>query len=419
MDVMETLYRIHYKKISKYVLSQVQITHVAQEIAQETFVRALENKSIVLQLDEQEREFWLLKVARNLCIDRWRRIQKQKLNMKFTSDAHITNELMDDSLTSSSIYQYELRKIFHETVPLLKREHQEAINCFDIKQLNYKECADEMGISEVAFSSLLKRARRALIKEILKVYHPQINKVDLSERELKQLLYWFDIVDFPINIDEEISSKTRNFFNGLNQNYESFREYAYPKGLDDYLILTIKLEKWMKVADFGCGSGNLAMKLSSQVADVYAIDHSIEMINTIKKKTELHQLSNIHPIKIDLCSDLSFLHQKIDVAYCCMTLHHVFDPKAVLQEIANTLVQGGHLIIADLIYTNSNWKFKDVHDFWSGFKQSQLKRWIEDVGLKVIRIEENNNLKFSLKDLQNEEKRIEVSLLFAHCVKEE
>lgn len=414
---VEELYRIHYLDIFCYVQSLVRREDVAQDLTQDTFVRACENPHITEQQNNKKAKAWLLTVARNLCIDYWRKMQKENLKLVFKEVDFSQIPLYgDDPL--HSIKSKELKNVIQTAIDSLKWEHQEAIYLFDLKQFSYRESAMILGISEVAFASLLKRARKALISEMLKNSAPNLAKEPLSERELKKLIYWFDILDFPINLEVEVATKTRNFFNGFNEGFEAFRKGSYPEGLNDYLISTVTMTKDDVVADFGCGSGSLTFKLSPHVRKVYAIDHSVEMLNRLKEQMKNKQCDNIQPVYDDVSSNFSFPAETFDVGFCCMLLHHIYDPRAALKQVAKTLVPGGRLVIADLTYTNLNWKFKELHDFWSGFKPDQLSKWLEDSGFKVLNIEENYKYSFKFFDIKNGDLRIEVPLLYAYCVRD-
>lgn len=419
MIEMENLFIKYSNHVFKYVQSSVKDVDIAQEIVQEIFFRACENHHIIQHLSDYKKKAWLMTVARNLSIDYWRKAQKLAVNKAFEGEDSLDFYTLENRL-KIVIYDdgTELKALLNEMIKRLKSEHQKAIKLFYIEELGYKECSNVLGITEVAFASLLRRARKALLAEVLKVYRPDITNCSLTEKEHKMLIYWFDILDFPTNIEEEISSKSRNFFNGFSQNFENFRKYTYPKALDDFLISSVSLNKDTVAADFGCGLGNLTLKLSTKVSTVIAMDHSIEMLNVLKKSVEKCEFSNIRPISIDICSNLSDFYQTFNVGFCIMVLHHVFDPKAVLQELARTLAPGGELIIADLAYTDENWIYKDAHDLWSGFKKSQLQEWIKKAGLNIIHLEEKHSIAFRPYEKQNYNKRKNIPLIYAHCVKQ-
>lgn len=417
MNRVESLYRIYHQDIFRYVRSHVQNTELAQDITQDTFVRACDNLHIMEQPNNHRVKAWLMTVARNLCIDYWRKIQHESKNLDY-EDVNDHDCFFSENDPLQSIESKEIKRVIRTAIKSLKLEHRQAICLFDLRHFTYKESAHILGISEVAFASLLKRARKAFINELMKIIFPNLEKDVISEREVRKLVYWFDILDLPINLEEKVSYKSRDFFNGFNERFDFFRRDSYPEALNDYLISTVQLEKHHVVADIGCGTGSLTFKLSPQVKKVYAIDHSPEMLNILNQNCLERQSSNVQPILADVASDFSLPAAAFDIGFCCMVLHHIYDPKAALQKIAKTIVPGGHLIIADLAYTNLNWKFKEAHDFWSGFKVSQMSKWLEDSGFKLLNIEENKEYCFSFSDIKNEAVRIEVPLLYAHCVRE-
>lgn len=417
MNEMEELYHTYHQDIFRFVLSRVQNEETAQDITQDTFVRACENPQIMEEANKGKLKAWLLTVARNLCIDYWRKIQKSGASLNFEEVTH-SEVFLSEHDPLQSIESNEIKEVVQTAIRLLKSEHQQAIYLFDLKQLSYKESANLLGLSESAFTSLLKRARKSLIQEMMKIIVPNITKEKLSAKEMKKLVYWFDILDFPINLNERISDKSRDFFNGFNERFATFRKNSYPEGLNDYLISTVPLAKHHKVVDIGCGIGDLTFKLSPEVEKVYAIDHSPEMLNLLKKNITEKRQFNIQSILADVGLDFSFPPESLDIAFCCMVLHHIYDPKTVLQKLEKALTPGGHLVIADLAYTDCNWIFKESHDFWSGFKLSQMSKWLEDSGFKVLHIEENEKYLFSFVETKHEENRVEVPLLYAHCVKQ-
>lgn len=418
MGCSEQLFNLYYNDVFQFVMSRVRNKEVALDITQDTFVRACENLQIDDKLENEKVKIWLLTVSNNLCIDYWRQRQRSTDNLNVFEDLTSEHTMSVDSDPLQLIKSAEIRKIIRSSIESLKWEHQQAINLFDIKQLTYKESASILGISDVAFSSLLRRARSALISEIIKHSVPHITKENLSDREIKQIAYWFDIFDIPSNLEEEIVSKSRNFFNGIRENYESYRAEIYHDKTNDFLLSTIDLKKTDTVADIGCGTGDLSFKLSPLVEKVYAIDHSVEMLNMLRTHITNSNKKNIHPILSEVGPDFNFPDELLNVCFCSMVLHHVFDPKSALKKIAKTIVPGGHLIIADIAYTTENWKFKDVHDFWSGFKLRQIAKWLEDAGFKVIHLEENEEYGFKFYDTENESSRIEIPLMYAHCIKE-
>lgn len=69
----ETLYEKHYKELVRYCYGICQDVELAQDMAQETFLKALQNCYVLEDLGPQQRRAWLYKAARNLLYDKLRR----------------------------------------------------------------------------------------------------------------------------------------------------------------------------------------------------------------------------------------------------------------------------------------------------------------------------------------------------------
>lgn len=416
MEDVDRVFRSYYEDIFQYVYSLVQSFDIAEDITQETFIQIFEGAQTIPDKKSTTLRTQLMEIADELYAYYCKKIVSEGMNEALEELNH-TNNYPTKGDPLHSIRSKEMKNVIQTAIKSLKKEHQLAVQLFDMEQHSYKESAAMLGMSEVAFASLLKRARRALVRELIKGVDPEIVKEPFSERELKKLVYWFDILDFPIDPEIEVALKSKGFFDGMNENFEAFRNDTYPEGLNEYLLSEVPLNKEDIVVDIGCGAGSLTFLISPHVSEVYAVDHSVEMLNALKETMEREQINNIKPILVDFSSQFTNPQEKFHVAFCCMVLHHLYDPKGALQKLAKSIVPGGHLIVADLAYTTENWKFKDDHDLWSGFKREQIGKWLKKAGFKIMKIEENHSRCFKFYDTKNEAERIHVPLLYAHCIR--
>ena len=69
----EELYEDHYKELVAYGTSMSGSKELAEDLAQETFVRALMNAETVGELSSGKRRAWLFRTFKNLFFDRYRR----------------------------------------------------------------------------------------------------------------------------------------------------------------------------------------------------------------------------------------------------------------------------------------------------------------------------------------------------------
>ncbi|GAA4402570.1 class I SAM-dependent methyltransferase [Ornithinibacter aureus] len=109
----------------------------------------------------------------------------------------------------------------------------------------------------------------------------------------------------------------------------------------------ISLNPEMRALDVGGGTGRLSILLSDRVGSVVVTDPSAGMVQVAQERIEAAGLGDrLRAVRADLTTDA--LDGTFDVAWSSMALHHVQDLDALLRSLADLLVTGGHLAIADL-----------------------------------------------------------------------
>ena len=109
----------------------------------------------------------------------------------------------------------------------------------------------------------------------------------------------------------------------------------------------VTLDLGMRALDVGCGTGRLSLLLSDKVGSVVVTDPSAGMVHVAQERIEAAGLGDrLRAVQADLTTDP--LDGTYDVAWSSMALHHVHDLDALLRSVADLLVNGGRLAIADL-----------------------------------------------------------------------
>lgn len=80
--VFDALYASHLPTIHAYLLARTRDPDLAQDLAQETFLRAWRNVAELEALDGARQRAWLVAVAHNLVIDRSRRAHTERLTVE-------------------------------------------------------------------------------------------------------------------------------------------------------------------------------------------------------------------------------------------------------------------------------------------------------------------------------------------------
>jgi len=136
----------------------------ARDAAQEAFTRAYAS----LEGFDLEQPFtpWVLRIARNLCLDILRRRIPARARVELDAGdedgpprelADTTSERADDAME-----RQQTRQALEKAVAALPPNYREVVHLFHVEQLSYKEIAATMGIPLGTVMTWLHRARAQL-----------------------------------------------------------------------------------------------------------------------------------------------------------------------------------------------------------------------------------------------------------------
>jgi len=128
----------------------------------------------------------------------------------------------------------------------------------------------------------------------------------------------------------------------------------------------------LEVADFGCGTGALTVAMARWAKKVVAIDQSGAALNKARERAEKEGLSNIRFLREDLHA-LSLPDAKKDLVVLSQSLHHVEEPKQVLQEAARVLKPNGRIVVLELLPHDEQWVRERLGHRHLGFSPDTLE----------------------------------------------
>ena len=162
-QAFERIYARYHRRISAYVRGMVKDHARAEDVTQEVFISALRR----LRATDQEiaLKAWLYEIARNACIDQYRRTQRAPevvLDVE-TSDSEplvsfgpTPDVAMDNKQTLE-----DLQHAFHG----LSEVQHEILVMRELEGRSYREIGERMNLTRPAVESALFRARRRLLEE--------------------------------------------------------------------------------------------------------------------------------------------------------------------------------------------------------------------------------------------------------------
>ena len=120
----------------------------------------------------------------------------------------------------------------------------------------------------------------------------------------------------------------------------------------DELIANLEFRPPIKIADFGCGQGNITLPLAGFVgesSEVYGIDVQKDLLIKMLRQAKERNLNNIKAVwgDLDKVGGSKMADNFFDMVIIVNTLFQLENKKAALQEAWRILKDGGKLIIVD------------------------------------------------------------------------
>lgn len=160
------IYALVYAKLRNF--------HDAEDVAQETFIRAFENLHKLRRWESLAS--WLYRIASNVC-KQWIKVNSRRPDQHFLedSDPDAISELSINSHRHDSTF-----KLIHEAIDSLPEIHRQVLSLHYLGGMTSIEIAKFSGISPAAVRKRLTRARSQLREEILVTLNTVFEKQKLS-----------------------------------------------------------------------------------------------------------------------------------------------------------------------------------------------------------------------------------------------
>lgn len=156
---LEDLYKKYAKDLYYYLLKLSGSPQLAEDLTQETFVRA----TIYLNNYEgEEAKAWLFKVARNAYLDEWRK-QKRRKTFPLLSILSPKEEMISPyGIPEDSLLTQEEQQRVEDLLSFLPEQYRSIIYLREYAQFSYKEIMETLQLTEQQVKVTLHRARKRL-----------------------------------------------------------------------------------------------------------------------------------------------------------------------------------------------------------------------------------------------------------------
>ena len=156
--------RQHWRKVFNVAYKFVGKHDEAEDLAQDIFLKVFKS----LHTFDRRANFqtWLVSVSRNLCIDHYRSVRKERQTIDRNVDANELAPASPDAGPIAALEQRDRVLLLRQALGALPDTLRTAVVMRDIQELSYQEIADRLRLPEGTVKSRINRGRTELARQI-------------------------------------------------------------------------------------------------------------------------------------------------------------------------------------------------------------------------------------------------------------
>ena len=167
----EVIVRTYRRKVFNIAYKFVGRHDQAEDLTQDVFLKLYKS------LDTFDRranfQTWLISVSRNLCIDHYRSVRKERETINREVDPSDLAPVSTDTPADRRIEQRDRVVLLRRALDTLAPTLRTAVMLRDIQELTYQEIADTLKLPEGTVKSRINRGRTELSRQIQKLRDEQ------------------------------------------------------------------------------------------------------------------------------------------------------------------------------------------------------------------------------------------------------
>jgi RNA polymerase sigma-70 factor (ECF subfamily) len=160
----EQIVRQHWRKVFNLAYKFVGRHDEAEDLTQDIFLKIFK----ALHTFDRRANFqtWLISISRNLCIDHYRSVRKERETMAREVDASDLMPVSKERSPHGHVEQRDLRQLIRQALAELPVTLREAVVLRDLKEFSYQEIADKLDLPEGTVKSRINRGRLELARQL-------------------------------------------------------------------------------------------------------------------------------------------------------------------------------------------------------------------------------------------------------------
>jgi len=163
----EQIVRQHWRKVFNLAYKFVGRHDEAEDLTQDIFLRIFK----ALHTFDRRANFqtWLISISRNLCIDHYRSLRKERETMARDVDASDLSPASPDRGPDRQLEAVHLKELVRLALAELPASLREAVVLRDLQEFSYLEIAERLHLPEGTVKSRINRGRQELARQITRL----------------------------------------------------------------------------------------------------------------------------------------------------------------------------------------------------------------------------------------------------------
>jgi len=166
-DAWSVIVRQNWHKVFNVAYKFVGRHEEAEDLTQDIFLKIFRS----LNTFDRRANFqtWLISVSRNLCIDYYRSVRKERETIDRQVTAEEAGPVSPDAGPLAALEQRDLAALLRRALHMLPDSLRIAVMMRDIRELSYQEIAERLCLPEGTVKSRINRGRKELARQILRL----------------------------------------------------------------------------------------------------------------------------------------------------------------------------------------------------------------------------------------------------------
>lgn len=160
----ERVVRLHWRRVFNVAYKFVGTHDQAEDLTQDIFLKVFKS----LETFDRRANFqtWLISVSRNLCIDHYRSVRKERQTIDRDVDANQLTPAAHEPGPIAALEQRDRVTLLREALASLPDTLRTAVMMRDIQELSYQDIATRLDLPEGTVKSRINRGRTELARQI-------------------------------------------------------------------------------------------------------------------------------------------------------------------------------------------------------------------------------------------------------------